>query len=129
MNKRNYVRLKVVSNKLTAEDIAKAIDIEPDLTWKIGDLRPKTTIKEKTNGWMVQSNLPKEASLELHIENLLGRLQPVAPKLFQLSIEAEVQLSCVAYDASPPALFFEKEVIAQISALGATLDIDLYITA
>lgn len=124
---RYYVRLKIVSQDLTAEEITVFTGLKPDRTWKIGDLRPKTIIKEKQNGWLIQSLLSKEESLESHVENLLNRLRPFASKLLELSTKVEIQFSCVAYDVSPPALFFKKDIIAQISALGASLDIDLYI--
>lgn len=118
--------MKVLSEKLSVEEITNRIGIECDHSWKIGDQRPKTIIKERNNGWIVQSGLEKEASLEEHVQDLLGRLDSVGDRIKEVSHHEEVEFSCVVYSEEIPTLFFEKATMAKISALGASLDIDLY---
>jgi hypothetical protein len=57
----------------------------------------------------------------------LDRLFPVAEGIRAFSKDDRVEFSCVCYSSSIPALYFEKEWIAAIASMGASLDIDLYI--
>jgi hypothetical protein len=68
------VRLKVTSASRTPEKITDATGILCDHSWRIGEKRGKTILVEKTNGWVLNSKMPKNATLEAHIEELLGRL-------------------------------------------------------
>lgn len=122
------VRLKVTSTSRTPEQISDATGILCDHSWRIGEKRGKTIIIEKTNGWILNSKMPKNASLEAHIKELLGRLLVHADRIRVLSENETVELSCVVYASTPPSLNFEKSVIQQVCQLGASLDIDLYIT-
>lgn len=122
------VRLKITSSSRTPEQISGAAGIACDRSWRIGDKRGKTIILETTNGWVLNSSLPKSASLEAHIEELMERLTAHADKIRTLSEHESVEFSCVVYAASPPALNFNKSVVRQLGQLGVSLDIDLYLT-
>ena len=127
MNEEIIVRLKILSVTYTPDQITSITGLRCDRSWLVGDKRGNTTILEKCNGWILNSNLPKDASLVDHIENVLEQAGPVASNLRALSEYAEVELSCVIYSFSPPALNFKCEIIERINTLGASLDIDLYI--
>lgn len=122
------VRLKITSASRTPEQISEATGLTCDRSWRIGEKRGKTTIVERSNGWVLNSTLPKSASLEAHIEELLGRLLARADKIRALSEHDTVELSCVVYAILPPALNFDKSVIQRLAQLGASLDVDLYLT-
>lgn len=124
-----FVRLKTFSVSLTPEQITEAIGLPCDRSWRIGDKRGKTIIIEKENGWILNSSLSLEASLDAHVENLLSRLTPIADKIRKFSEQNRVEFSCVVYADSPPALNFTESVIFQLAQLGASLDIDLFLTA
>ena len=121
------VRLKIISNRQTPEQITDTVGLTCDKSWRIGDKRGKTIIVEKNNGWVLNSSLPKSASLEAHVENLLERLSPCAAKIQMFAEHDDVEFSCVIYAATPPALNFSKVVVQNISLLGASLDVDLYL--
>jgi hypothetical protein len=127
MNQETYVCLKIFSEKMTSDEITAAVGVHCDRSWKIGDIRGKTIIKEKNHGWVVESGLSKEATLEEHIEALMRRLEPFINKIQQLSGQNDVCFSCVIYSEYNPPLFFEKAVIKWISALGACMDLDTYV--
>lgn len=127
MTQETIVRLKVISTELVPELVSAAIGISCDRCWRIGDLRPKTIIKEKQNGWILDSGLPRTATLDEHINALLSILEPRADSVRQLSVASTVELSCVVYSDHNPGLSFDASVIAKIARLGAGLDIDLYI--
>ncbi|MBP7142708.1 MAG: DUF4279 domain-containing protein [Opitutaceae bacterium] len=126
MTEEIIVRLKILSVTHTPDQITSLSGLRCDRSWLVGDKRGNTKIVEKCNGWILNSSLTKDASLVDHIENVLELAAPVAGKIRALSEHAEVELSCVIYSFSPPALNFESTIIERISSLGASLDIDLY---
>jgi hypothetical protein len=99
-----------------------------DQHWRIGDTRWKSIIVEKNNGWVLNSGLPESSSLEDHINALLERVASGSDRIRSLSEVAEVELSCVVYGEHMPALNFAPRVVHRIAQLGASLDIDLYIS-
>lgn len=127
MENRIFVRLKIVSEKIISEEIDALVGLKSSRSWKIGDYRGKTKIKENNNGWVLNSGLGEEESLESHIESLLKLLEPKADLIRKISDENMVEFSCAIYSKETPALNFDRSVIGQISALGASLDVDLYL--
>ena len=71
--------------------------------------------------------MPKNAPLEAHIEELLGRLLVHADRIRALSEQETVEFSCVIYASAPPSLNFNKSVIQRVCQLGASLDMDLFL--
>jgi hypothetical protein len=122
-----YVRLKIISDALTPEQISNRLGMSPSKSWHAGDRRGPTIIKEKCNGWVLESDLPPGAPLEAHVESLLARLAPLSDRIESLAEGNIVEFSCVAYAKEAPALNFQKSLLRQIVNLGASLDIDLYL--
>jgi len=127
MQDETNVRLYIFSICKTPEEITEAVGIPCDKFWRIGDKRGKSIIKQKENGWALNSGLPNSASLEEHIKKLLERLSPYKEKIRMFAQHEDVQFSCIIYTATRPPLYFSKKVIQQINYLEASLDIDLYI--
>jgi hypothetical protein len=121
------VRLKVTSASRTPEQISDATGILCDHSWRIAEKRGKTILVEKANGWVLNSKMPKNAPLEAHIEELLGRLLVHADRIRALSEQETVEFSCVVYASAPPSLNFNKSVIQRVCQLGASLDVDLFL--
>ena len=121
------VRLKITGVAHTPEQITQTLGIPCNKSWRIGDKRANTVIVEKNNGWVLSSDLPKSASLEAHIEKMLERLATCADRMQVISQKDSVELSCVVYATTPPALNFNKRIIQQLNELGASLDVDLYL--
>jgi hypothetical protein len=128
MTEDTIVRVKIISSDRTPEMITDALGVPCDDCWHSGEVRTHTIITEKDNGWLLHSGLPKSASLEEHIAALLNILAPYREKIRSLSCKDTVELSCVIYAARPPALNFASSIINQLGELGASLDIDLYLT-
>jgi len=121
------VRLKIISDYLQPEQISSVVGITCDASWKTGDFRHGTTIKEKNSGWILNSRLAKNNDLELHIYDLLERILPYRDNIKLLSEKNVVEVSCVVYSSEIPALYFGKEIISKIGEINASFDIDLYI--
>ena len=99
-----------------------------DKSWRIGDKRGRSGIIQKNNGWVLTSKVSSSAPLEDHISDLLVRLADHTDAIREISRRDEVELSCVIHAAHPPPLNFSKDLVHNLSQLGASLDIDLYLT-
>jgi len=127
MTQETIVRLKITSEVHEPDTISEILGLSCDRGWKIGDMRSKTTIREKINGWILGSGLEKTVPLDEQIEALLKRLEPLRENIASLLPDINIEVSCVIYSESTPALNFDRGTVASISALGASLDIDLYL--
>jgi hypothetical protein len=126
MSAEHYASLAISSETMSWSEMARIVDMTPDKFWQPGDFRGKTKAKHKNHGCIFESKLPKGVALENHVKQLLKSLSTHS-SIFQLSNQADVTFSCAVYSASSPPLFFEKSLVAQIAALGASLDLDIYI--
>ncbi len=122
------VRIKILSVLRPPEEITQRLGLSCDKSWRTGDLRANTIIVENSNGWILNSGLPKTAALEVHVKKLLDRLAPSAGEIQKLSRDDTVEFSCVLYCETSPALNFDKMVIRKICEMGASLDVDVYFT-
>ena len=102
--------------------------LEPDHAWVKGDVRKGTKLAEVENGWELKSSTSGEAQLQQQMTRLLDKIAPVASTLKQLPGSCIVQISCVVYAETPPPLNFPADLISRMAEVGASLDIDLYIT-
>ena len=84
---------------------------------------------EKEHGWEVGSGLPSQEPLDEQIEALLERTRPIANRIRLLSERHVVQVSCIAYSDNVPSITLSKGVIQAVNELGASIDIDLYVSA
>lgn len=121
------VRLKITSPTTSASAITAALGVEPDRAWSIGDARPRTTIKETVNGWLIGSGMARSESLEVQINRLLRKADIFKGRLEKLPKDCEIELSCVIYSRNQPALNLAPETIRQIGEMRAGLDIDVYV--
>src|SRR4051812_16363497 len=109
------------------DEITVRLGIVPSLSWSEGDHIPNPARPNPTSGWRLQSPLPDRHDLEVHALWLLDRAPPRID-LAGLTSRWSVGLSFAVYvSGRTPAMFFQNATLARIVALGATLDIDLYV--
>ncbi len=128
MNPMEYetiVQLSIVSDILTPEQITEKLGISCDRFWRIGDFRPRTIIKEKTNGWILDSGLPRSLPLETILGSFIKRLASYSEKIRALSLHNTVDLSCIIYCSASPPTYFSNAIVCAIAELGANFDLDL----
>ena len=58
----NHVRLKILSKQHTPDQLEKMVGVKGDRSWLAGEFRNKTTIKEKMNGWLIESKLDRKST-------------------------------------------------------------------
>lgn len=125
-----YVRLDVLSEKYSPGELVKKIGIAGDNLWRKGDIRGKSKIVEKENGWSINSRVALNDDLIDHLMNLQSQVCGCEKKIYEISNLADclVQVSCAIYYKEEPPLGIEKSQIDWLSKIGACLDIDLYRT-
>jgi len=121
------VRLMILSETQTPEQITALIGLASDKSWRVGETRPKTTMVEKNNGWVVDSQMPRSSALSCQVTRLLDRLSPFRRQIRKLARYEKTVFSCVVYSDRRPPLVFSKKDIFGIAGLGAALDIDVYL--
>jgi hypothetical protein len=127
MQPKHYVNIRILDEEVLPEQMTEEIGINPSKSWHKGDIRPKTCIKEKNNGWELQSCLAHEAPLVEHIDYLLSVIKPVHKQFQNLTQKYYAQLSCIVYfDEELPELSFDKYLLKQLTDLNLSLDIDIY---
>jgi hypothetical protein len=124
-----YARLGIYSPTLTIDQISSFIGLKCDRSQTKGDLqRPHGIIHIQNNSWFIFSQLPRDAPLEDHVNNVLERVSSVVDKIRIVADQSgnDVELSCVIHSKDKSPLNFTKETIAAICRMGASIDIDLY---
>ncbi|MEW6620618.1 MAG: DUF4279 domain-containing protein [bacterium] len=128
-----YVYMRITDSKYLSlpEEITTTTNIQPTRIWHRGDLRPKTVIKEKENGWELQSKLPKEKPLREHVEHLLSSIEPSLELFKTITARYYTELSCAGYfsESEPfPEIHFDSDLVKRLAELNVNIDIDIYIT-
>ncbi len=123
------VQLAILSKTLEPESIENTIGLKADRIWKLGEIRKPTILKEKENGWLLESSSESYFDLESHLDFLQKRLSGFEKKIKNLVNKGdyEIQVSCIFYCKEVPALNFENRQINWLNSLGASLDIDVII--
>lgn len=122
-------KLGIFSTKLTPNELDSILGIKCDKSYLIGDRRGNTIIHEKENGWIVYSRVSRNAPLLDHICDVIERISPIKEKIGNVARQpdVEVEFGCTVRTRNRPAIFFTKEQIKVIHAMGASIDIDLYL--
>ena len=122
-----FAWLSVVSEKHSADEISAVTGLRPDRVWRIGDQRPKTSIIEKTHGWVLTSRLQNIGfDVEAHIDDLLQKVRPAAEALSLLPEDDVVTVHVAIYSESRVLVSLEPHVPRLIAAVGAGFDVEMY---
>jgi hypothetical protein len=121
-----YVSLRLTSNSKSPEQFFSELGVVAEKSWRKGDIRKKTRIVEKENGYEFVAVYARDATFDEMVSGLLARLEPISGKIRTLACD-HVQLTCAVYSKEAPAIQFSPLVIEDLSRMGASIDIDLYI--
>jgi hypothetical protein len=121
------VSLDVMDFPGTLEELTRRIGVRPDRALKAGE-RIGASVKRRTaDRWSIDAPADDDLSLQEQILALLKRVSPLAPQLSELPPPTTVTISCGILDYTRGvALNFEREVVAAIAEMKASLDIDYY---
>lgn len=121
------VRFRITSATLTAADIQTRTGLAPDETWKMGDVRGSFGNAEKKHGFVLESKVQIQSSLDEHVKAMLKRLAPSAQKIGTLTNEAVIEFICIVHRKAAPMLHFERDDLRWLGVMGAKLDVDIFI--
>ena len=113
---------------LPPDEITTLLEIEPTQTWCIGDFVQGTALKRKHNGWCLATQLSNDIDLGKHVKSLLDSLPPKATIVREICTKynLDAEISCSVYlEGTSPIINFNPKILAKISDLGATLDVDI----
>jgi hypothetical protein len=127
MKTRSQARLKIIGTGLGPEAITSQLGLRPDRVRRAGEVRPRTTIVEKTDLWEIHSDVPEDYALAEHIESVLRKISPVAERIKDIARSHAVLLSCIVHSPSEPALALNQESIQLLAKIQGEVDFDLYI--
>jgi Domain of unknown function (DUF4279) len=125
---RNIVRLKILSDTLTPEDISETLGLTPSRSWRKGESdRKKASLNmAKWNGWIYDSGCSPNVPLADQAAALLHALEPLQNSIHHISRLCDVAISIVTYSNPDKSIFLNKELVALIAALGAHFDFEMY---
>ena len=132
MNARNscYTYFKIIGN-FNPDDISELLNLTPEETWKIGDLRPNGT-KYDFAHWEIGRCTEYDAQVENQMRKTISVLQEKIPLLGQIKKEYDVSLYLVVVptiyvDDINPCLDPSLDVIDFCHATRTEIAIDMYL--
>jgi hypothetical protein len=128
MSEKIIIRVVVSSEAKLAEEIETRIGLSADRVWRKGEFRPKTIIREKTSGWIIENEFPVSTEIEEAVCVTLRRLDPLGEKLHELGSEFRKELSVVIYCSRMPAMALSSAVTKMLGANDLGLDFDFFIS-
>jgi hypothetical protein len=120
------ISLRLGSRTKAPEIFLAELGMPADKSWRLGDRRGNTRLTERENGYEFIAEANPNASIDEQAAALLVRLDPVLDRIAQNAYDF-VQLVCVVYSPSPPALNFPSDVIRKLGQIGASIDVDMYL--
>ncbi len=125
------VELRVFGTRLDPSQITHLIGVVPTRTWTLGESIQKTNLRRKENAWCYSVPMVDEDDnwhLAKTVKHLLQVLLPKANEIRQIcsDFDLECEVSCGVYVAGrPPSMNFTPDVVSDLAAFNATLDIDV----
>ena len=107
--------------------ITLRVGVTPTRTRREGDRIPKTRLESKCSRWELHSRLPRTASLESHIADVLDQLDTHEVLFKEISQEfgGVMELVGCFYD-SYPGLLFDRNTVERLAKYALTVDFDFY---
>ncbi len=118
---------------LDPDEITALTGLTPTRSWHVGDHKVRNGVElrpETTAGWRLQVGPTVSVDLPKQVDTLLSLLEPHAVGLREIAgrTGAEIEISVHVYTANQtPIGTLERSLLERILALGADLDIDLYV--
>lgn len=125
MSETNDIRLTIRSPTIPSSDLAQMVPLDWDETWEPGDVRTPTIVVYKDHGCMKKTQAPETAPRDDHIHQMMSWIRPLSDQFRSLPADCSVVFRCCILADRPRALYFERELLALLSRIGADLDVDL----
>jgi len=125
------IRLIIWDFDCQPEEITNYLGIQPSEIRIKGETRLVGKIKHpmlnKMNAWIIESDLPKSAEPDKHIENILNKIRPHKNKFIELAKKYDADLSFgIFWDYCNPGITFDKEILKEFAELNIEVGFDMY---
>ena len=119
--------------RLDPDEVTRLTGIAPTRSWRVGDRRSRNGVElrpEEDSGWRFQLGPSFSIELPNQLEGLLEQFDPhvigIRDLVSRPGAEVEVSVHVVMAEQTPIGTF-EHSLLERIVALGADLDVDLYV--
>jgi len=124
-----YAELAIYCDDLEPSVVTQILGLQPSMTWKSGDVKNQRTGATYDSGcWKLQTS-SNDGPLEDHIKNLMELCSGCIDSIRSLGNDknVSVEVSAVIHlKEYAPDLCLSNGIIAWMSDIGASLDIDMY---
>jgi hypothetical protein len=134
---RSRASLVALSDELTPQEVSARLGLEPDRWWLAGEFGshpPDAAVRrsrpQRFNGWQLTSQLDEGAAAEAHLRDLLERIGDAAQGVALLVTDPRIHVRVWLHhhtDNSNPGLSLTPEALELLVALGAGIEIDVYV--
>ena len=131
MNQEMSAAFCITGLGIAPEEITRVLGITPTKTWLVGESIQQTGLRHKQNGWCI-ATAAEVVSLEETTQQLLAVLSPKANAINELCSKHDLdrELNCAIYVVNEtPAVNFSRGVIVALAEIGASIDVDIILTA
>ena len=123
------VSLRFFGDTLDPDEISKLLDCQPTDSYRKGDVSPDNRRRgvAQTGMWLLSGKKTGKISLEKQISELFSRLSDNLEIWRKLTSQYQSDLFCGLFmEGWNRGIDFSPELMAQISARGLTLSLDVY---
>ncbi len=127
MREQTDVRLRILSQTLTPQDIEARIGLKPTEAWRIGDRLGAFGAAAREHGFVIESGALASSPFQDFITALIRKIAPAAQKIGALGGECAIEVVCTLHRKAAPLLTFERDDIRWIGVMGAKLRVDTFV--
>lgn len=126
MSRANRYAYLQIEGSFAPETVTETLNIIPTKTRSIGEVSRKA-MKHSTAMWRIESDAPRTERLEIHISNLLAKVEGSSGALRDLSKKNEAWIQLVSLNSfGQENSSLSCSLISQVAGLGLGIDIELY---
>lgn len=120
----------IITGRFNPDEFSKNIGINATSTWRSGEAVNKTLITRKFDGWKISTDSALSHDLDAEITKLIELIKPYRLKINNFCSRRHLnsEFSCVitTTDNVFPSIHLDRNLIDNIKAFNAEIDIDLY---
>lgn len=124
-----HVTFTIESQKLTAAQIEQTVGLKPDSTWLMGAARGAFGAIAKTHGFVLESAIAPNVSVDQHVKEMIKRLSPFAQKLGALAADLDIELAISLHRKVGPNVELSRDDLRWLGVMGARIKIDVQIVS
>ncbi len=129
MSKDVTTYFRLIGDALDVDQVSRVLGRAPTATWTKGELVQGSLLARRSNAWILTvKRAGDQCDVGAHINELLDIVNPLTKRIGDLMRENDFvsEIGCTLYVSDQmPAINFEPGLVAQLAALGATVDVDI----